>query len=111
MPDVSVRICGLAGGMEVVAVPLDLEEVRGNPTLGGLLNHVESKLGCKAERARADALQELGDNIPIEQYFHSLFAFTCPLQQVCDIEVLISCDSGRSSSLGLCFLAFVNGML
>ena len=75
MPDLSVRISGLDGGMKVVAVPL--EEVE-DPTLGGLLKHVESKLGCKAERFRADALRELDDASPAEESISRLFAYSSP---------------------------------
>ena len=77
MPDLSVRICGLGRRMEVVVVPLG---ELGNPTLGGLLNHVESKLGCKAERIKADVLRELDDTSPVEESISSLLAFSYPLK-------------------------------
>ena len=80
MPDLSVCVFGLPEGMKVVAVPL--EEVE-DPTLGGLLNHVESKLGCKTERVQVDALRELDDASPVEECVRNLFAFSSPLQ-VCD---------------------------
>jgi hypothetical protein len=77
MPDLSVRVSGLDKRPKTVALPL--EELV-NLTLGGLLNHVESKLGCKVERITADALRELLDTSPVEESIDKLFAFTSPLQ-------------------------------
>ena len=77
MPELSVRIFGLSGGAQEIAVALG--EVVGKPTLGGLVCHLESKLGYKADRVKADALEEIDDTIPVDELIESLFG-CAPLQ-------------------------------
>jgi len=77
IPELSVRIFGLSDGTQEIAVALG--EVVGKPTLGGLVRHLESKLGYKADRVKADALEELDDTSPVDQLMESLFG-CAPLQ-------------------------------
>jgi hypothetical protein len=81
MPDLSVLVHGLGKEANTV-VTVSLEELGSRTSLGGLLSHIESKLGCKAWRIKADALREVDDTSPVDQSIRNLLVFTPPLQVI-----------------------------